>query len=227
MTRPSDTPLVRAARPSDAVAIGTVKRRLARPVAEPSTTREGFLLGCDDQMYARYIDDPGVEVWVLELAGVVAGFAIAFGDAEFRKSALWVKRARLVTSNEVRPLVDEIANSKLAYFDQLAVVPGQASRRWAPALAAVTFAALREHHAAQWVVATTVVEPFRNEASSGLLRFVNAVRVGEIAETYPDVGGITSAVFVIAVEPAMAKIREKMPRASKGMLTSVARFGVG
>jgi len=183
-----------------------LKQRLARGRTEDPRPREGFLLGSSAEAYAAHVDDPGVEVWILEQGGVVTGFAVCLGDAAFRASPLWAKRSLLRLDADAAGDLDGLASARLGYFDQLAVAPGFSARLGAAPLAASAFSALCEAHSADWVLATTVVAPFQNEAAYGLLRRVGARRLGEVEETYPAVGTIISAVFVIPAQRAQAAI---------------------
>lgn len=197
---------IRRARHEDVGGIVRVKQQLGHGRDGNPRPGEGFLLGCSAGAYAAHVDDPDVEVWVLEQRGVVRGFAVCLGDSAFRASPLWAKRALLRLDPEAAADLDGLASARLGYFDQLAVAPGFSARLGAAPLAASAFSALCEAHSVDWVVATTVVAPFQNEAAHGLLGRVGARRIGEVEEVYPAVGPITSAVFVIAAKYARAAI---------------------
>ena len=148
------------------------------------STTGGFLLGSDPQEY-RYKLSTGL-VWVLE-GERIEGLALVLGDQVFRESEIW-KRRDLVRWDTV-PAYEQ----RFAYFDQLAVRPGLA-RTHVPLLASV---ALLDAYmdGVDALISTTVKRPIKNLAAVPYLTAIGAKIVGELDETYPDFGDLTSDVW--------------------------------
>ena len=109
------------------------------------------------------------------------------GDQVFRESEIW-KRRDLVRWDTV-PAYEQ----RFAYFDQLAVRPGPA-RTHVPLLASV---ALLDAYmdGVDALISTTVKRPIKNLAAVPYLTAIGAKIVGELDETYPDFGDLTSDVW--------------------------------
>ena len=188
---------LRPAIAGDLEAILAVKQRLrlsheAAADAQPMP-RGGFLLGTSPAQYARLI--AGGRTRVLTDRGVVVGFTTALADAELRASDLWQRRGQ-IDLGERAALLSALEQLPLAYLDQLALLPDPKYRLCGALLAYHAVAALFAEGSA--VVITTVVDkPRRNLASRPLLQAVGALRVGSVAEHYPEVGAVTSDVFVV------------------------------
>jgi hypothetical protein len=189
--------ILRPAAADDVGGMMAVKREL-RIGADAAGTAPagGFLLGASAEQYAFFVEH--ARVLVLEGgAGEIGGFAVALPDAVVRASDLWARRRSIAWAGGGW---DAVEDERVGYFDQLAVRPSRRFRAYAPALALAALdglAASGHRH----VFATTVREPFVNTASLPLLRAAGARRVGEIEETYPEVGRILSDVHHLPVSP--------------------------
>jgi hypothetical protein len=137
-------------------------------------------------------------VYVLEDdAGAVGGFAVALPDAVLRQTDVWARRREISWEGGGW---DALEADRVGYFDQLAVRPQRRFRIYAAVLAVSALRALVDA-GHQHVFATVVREPVRNLASLPLLRAAGARRIGQIDETYPEVGRILSDVYHLAVDP--------------------------
>lgn len=165
----------------------------------------GFLLGSDAAGYLRQLERGNV--WVLdEGGGHIAGFATTLGPAAFRASPLFALAGDVNWSADVSAVLSE----PVGYFDQLAVRCGVSAR----AAARLAFVALWDvfAHDARHVVSTTVVEPIRNLAAVSFIERVGGRAVGHVAETYPQMDHLVSAVWLFTFD-------EMYRRASKDCAT--------
>jgi ribosomal protein S18 acetylase RimI-like enzyme len=203
---------LRRAHPDDALAFVRVKTALPMP-QRLQTTQGGFLLGTSLEQYRAFIERD--LVWVLEDAGHIVGFAIVLGWDSLRHSELWLKRdeVKLETATAI------VFPERPAYFEQLAVLPEARGSAWYLAYRA-TCEALRDHDG---MLTTTVRQPVTNTAALPYLRVAGFQRVGEILETYPEVGQIVSDVHYLPKQVFLERTRNAL--FVKG-LTRAERQGV-
>ncbi len=180
--------LLRRARAEDAPALLAVKHVLRlSPNEQPQ--QGGFLLGTSLEQYQYFI----MHDWVLvaEDAAGIAGFAVVLAYETFAKSEVWRKR------EAVRFSVPDLAfASRLAYFEQLAFLPGRPGRTYAKYVSFLSVQYALEQHGG--VLTTVVRRPFHNRAVLPFLSVTGFQHVGEIDEDYPAVGRILSDVFYLA-----------------------------
>jgi hypothetical protein len=163
----------------------------------------GFLLGCDEAGYRARLH--AGRIWVLDGTERIEGFAITLAPDALRASPLWRLREQLRWTSEQRPpLQDEVG-----YFDQLAVRRGLGPRA-AVSLAFTALADLFEH--SEHVVTTTVSAPVRNLAAVGLIERAGGQPVAELAETYPELGPLTSTLWWLSKTQAWKALRGKEQR---------------
>jgi hypothetical protein len=186
--------IVRPARVGDVPAMLLTKHALRLDPTRPAGG--GFLLGATAEAYAWYVRH--AFVYVLEDdAGAVGGFAVALPDAVLRQTDVWERRREISWEGGGWNALEA---ARVGYFDQLAVRPQRRFRIYAAVLAVSALRALVDA-GHQHVFATVVREPVRNLASLPLLAAAGARRIGQIDETYPEVGRILSDVYHIAVAP--------------------------
>ncbi|HEU4560227.1 MAG TPA: hypothetical protein VFS20_20425 [Longimicrobium sp.] len=186
--------ILRPARAADVPAFLEVKRQLRLDPSRPA--EGGFLLGASEEAYAWFVEH--AQVLVLEDdGGRVGGFAVALPDRVLRGTDVWARRHQIAWEGGGW---DGLEATRAGYFDQFAVRPERRYRLHAPALAAATVRALAAS-GHQHVFATVVREPVRNTASLPLLHAAGARRIGQIDETYPEVGRILSDVYHLAIGP--------------------------
>lgn len=193
------TSRVRLATDHDVAALFAIKRRLAYS----DSNRGGFLLGCDEAGYRHRVSAGGV--WVLEQQSVV-GFAVTLSPEVFRASEHWAAKDR-VKWNLGSDVGNAMANATtgdptasidlalLGYFDQLAVLP-EARRRPALELALTALSDLFSR--CTHVVTTTVAAPVTNLAAVPLIERLGGERVGRLDEEYPELGALTSHVWLMS-----------------------------
>ncbi len=186
----------------------------------------GFLLGSSDDAYRALVSNGCV--MLAETAGKVTAFSVVLPDSVLRSSEVYGKRHDAGIAPES---VARLEGARVAYFDQLAAVPGHG-----PAATMLAYLHLldtcKTHDA---VLATTVIEPVVNRAAVPLLEAVGFRAVGSIAEHYPDVGPIMSRVHLVesgAVAAAAASTRgmrfQRWAAASRrGDLSRLAPVSVG
>lgn len=186
---------LRRATPADLDAIVAIKRSLPMPSGE-RTTAGGFLLGSEVEVYRELLEL--ARVWLLEVDGRPAGFALTLDDAVLRGSPLWARREAI----EWDPGFDVATALELrvAYFDQLAVLPTVRNRYWGAGLALQALAEQFEVGQHDLVLTTTVLEPIVNRAALPYLARVGARRCGRIEEHYPDAGRVVSAIYAIEAD---------------------------
>lgn len=178
---------LRRGRAEDAPAMVQVKSILAMGDGKEG----GFLLGADESQYVAFLQND--IVYILEDdAGKVAGFSIVLRDATIRQSDLWTKKDQV----EMEGLPDNAFEQfQVAYFEQLAVLPGVRFRTYSKDLALFALhEAFKDH---QLMFATVVVAPMRNLASLPFLRGAGFRLVGEIDEYYSEYGDIRSSVYLL------------------------------
>ena len=187
---------IRPARPDDAPALLEVKRALRLTGTAPQ--RGGFLLGTTLEGYRAFIERD--LVLVAEDTSVV-GFAIVLGHDTLTRSDLW---ARAAQADLAVPAEAVLARGRVAYVEQLAMLPGFEHRVYAKYLA---FQALRDAFGRHATVFTTVVrEPIPNAAVLPFLEVTGFERVGRIEETYPEVGRVLSDIHALTLEAFAARL---------------------
>ncbi len=180
---------LRRARPDDAACFARIKQALPMPeVAEAASG--GFLLGTTEATYRQYIG-AGHCLVALDAEDGIAGFGILFPDAVLRASDLWEKRDAARWS--VAP--ESFEHRRLAYFEQLAFLPGH--RR-----AAIGLAYRLAHDAfmqggAEAILTTTVLEPVTNGAALPFIAAAGGMHAGSIEEEYAGAGRILSDIHLI------------------------------
>ena len=193
---------LRRAGADDLDAILAIKAALPMPEADETQTG-GFLLGGDRETYAQLLAI--ARVWLLELDGAAIGFSVTLEDPILRASPLWSRRDAIEWREGFDPR-PHLAR-RVAYFDQLAVLPRPRERYWGAALALRALGELVDELDHELVLTTTVVEPIVNRAALPYLARVGAREVGRLPERYPGVGAIVSALHLIeasAYREAMA-----------------------
>lgn len=186
LAEPRDVPALSAIRSALTLQVGTLRAGVA-PRAR------GFLLGSAPETYAMYV--AAGAVMVAEVGGRVVAYSVVLPDALLRRSEVYAKRNQA----GLEPgLLEWLERSRVAYYDQLASLPGHAAL--AVNLAYRHLRCAIEVHDA--VLATTVVEPVLNEAAVPLLVGVGFRPVGEVEEVYPEVGRIRSRVHAVTREAA-------------------------
>lgn len=198
MTDPSR---IRRATQADAEAILAVKRALALPPDAREAPRGGFLLGASLEQYRALIDT--ADVWVLnDIHGAMAGFAVLLPEPVLHASELWEHRHAIRWQ---APAGWTPPETRVCYFDQLAVLPDARVR--APELALTALrGAVRAGH--EHMFATVVTHPLQNVASLALLRALGARRVGSVDEEYPQVGRIVSDLYYAPISGAHERLAE-------------------
>ena len=183
---------VRTATLSDVDSIMAVKQALRHVDDE----RGGFILGSPRELYCTWVKTAVVKVLQTEQANAnrlgevseapgIVGYAICLPDAVVRQSELWQKKDHIAFSIPI----DSIVKEKIAYFEQLAVLPRY--RRYVAKLLVATLDVIfAQGH--QHLFSTTVSEPFNNQAAQGLYKRGAAQTVGYLREHYPEYGTIVS-----------------------------------
>lgn len=178
---------IRKAVEKDAPYFIEIKNQLTFQNVEGTTTKGGFLLGTDVEMYKTYIRNE--IVLVAENAGKIIGFGIVLKDETVRKTDVWQKR------NLVHWQVDIEKYSKqpICYFEQLAFIPGysRAVIRLCYEIIQIAF----QQHAALFT--TTVEAPILNLAAVPYILRAGGTKIGVIEESYPIIGNITSSIYMI------------------------------
>jgi hypothetical protein len=165
-------------------------------------TSGGFLLGSDAAGYLQQVEHG--QVWVLDAAGgILSGFATTLGASAFAASPLYTLKDQVAWSTDVSATLKQ----PVGYFDQLAVRAGVSSR----AAARLAFVALWElfSQGAHAVVSTTVSAPIRNLASIPFIERVGGRAVGQVAETYPEVGDLVSTVWLFTFDEVHRRVKEQ------------------
>ena len=178
---------------ADLEAVLAIKRALPMP-GRAETREGGFLLGSDPATYGQLLALG--RGWLLELAGgEVVGFTLTLTDAMLRASPLWARREQITWTPGFDP--EPLLDRRIAYFDQLAVLPKVRRRWWSAALALHALDELIDELEHALVLTTTVREPIANQAALPYLARVGARQVGLLDEHYPEVGRIVSAVHLV------------------------------
>ncbi len=183
---------LRRATPADLDAIVAIKRSLPMPRAD-QTASGGFLLDGELDGYRALLDH--ARIWLLELDGVAVGFSLTLDDPVLRGSPIWARRDAIAWE----PDFDLAAaiKKRVAYFDQLAVLPAVRRRYWGAALALRALAEQIDEAGHELVLTTTVVEPIVNRAALPHLARVGARRVGQLEQRYASAGRLVSAIYAI------------------------------
>ncbi|MFV8754480.1 hypothetical protein ACNOYE_28360 [Nannocystaceae bacterium ST9] len=208
---------LRRAGPSDLDALLAIKRALPMPSGVDRTRAGGFLIGADERGYALLLAVG--QAWLLEVEGEPIGFALTLADPVLRASPIWARRSAIEWFADFDP--EPWLNQRIGYFDQLALLPGYRERYWGSALALRALAELVVEQDHALVLTTTVVEPIVNAAALPLLARVGAREVGRLAEHYPDIGSIVSALHAIEADRCtqlLAEIARRPPPSTAELL---------
>jgi ribosomal protein S18 acetylase RimI-like enzyme len=192
IVRLDDDARLRRAGAADLDAIVAIKRSLPMPSGD-RTASGGFLLGSEVEVYGELL--AVARVWLLEVDGRVAGFSLTLDDPCLRASPLWARRDAIEWEPDFD--VEAAVDLRVAYFDQLAVLPAIRRRYWGAALALHALAELFDEAGHELVLTTTVVEPIVNRAALPYLSRVGARRCGTLEEHYPEAGRVVSAIHAI------------------------------
>lgn len=178
---------IRPAQVSDIDDMLKVKQRLVFKESNGVSTRGGFLLGTDADGYRFRIAQQCA--WVIDDNGV-QGFSIILPDHALRASEIWSRR------KEVQWTIDpnSIEQSKLGYYDQLAVLPGT-SRKYAPVIAIVSIMDFMRQQP-DYILSSTVIKPVINLAAVPYLQFLRGERVGVLDEVDSVVGQLVSDIWL-------------------------------
>jgi len=187
------TPELRPALLGDLEQILAIKRALS--LGHVDQPRGGFLLGASPEGYRWLIERARVRVLAAPRPHDLIGFAVALDDPLLRASDLWARKAHIdwIPGFDV----DQIAAAPVAYFDQIAVIPGTRARYYGAALGLSLLAELLLAGHSN-ILATTVIAPIVNRAALAYLARVGARHVGQIHEIYPELGPLISAVHHIS-----------------------------
>ena len=178
---------IRPAEDTDIPEMLQVKRKLILSEGEEVSTRGGFLLGSDEAGYRIRIAQQ--HTWVIDDNGV-KGFSIILPDQALRSSDLWLRRNEVQWSIDSQP----IENSRLGYFDQLAVLPGP-WRSVAPVLAIVSLMNFMRDRP-DYILSSTVIKPVMNMAAVPYLKFLGGKQVGVLDEVDPVIGQLVSDIWL-------------------------------
>ncbi len=217
--------VVRPARLGDVDAMLEIKGALRlnstdNPAIGRKSPRGGFLLGASRARYELQVSR-GI-AWMLEVDGLPVGFTTALPDPLLRASDLWQRQVEIAWHRDFSPL--EISASPVAYFDQIAVLPGARRRFYGAALGLRTLASLFIDH--RHVLTTTVARPLVNRAAHAFIDRVGGRQVGTIDETYPEIGPITSTLHYIS-EEAFAAAKDRALQHPHPALAAILRLGLG
>lgn len=190
-----DDARLRRATAADLDAVVAIKHSLPMPSGE-RTSAGGFLLGSEVEVYAALLEV--ARVWLLEVEGRAAGFSLTLDDPVLRASPIWARREAIEWGPDFD--VEAAVGLRVAYFDQLAVLPAIRRRYWGAALALQALAELFDEAGHELVLTTTVIEPIVNRAALPYLARVGARRCGVIEEHYPTAGRVVSAIHAIEAE---------------------------
>lgn len=182
---------LRPARLTDAAALLDIKDRI-RLRLETATSRQlgGFLLGTSLAEYRQFIQHDVVLVAESDCPRQVVGFAIVMQHDTLMQSELLKRAEQVQWEAAFRQRFDA---RRLAFFEQLGMLPDAAFRVYAKYLAfAVTWQILQTHEA----LFTTVLQyPFVNTAALSFIKVVGFQHVGVVDEVYADYGRIKSDVY--------------------------------
>ncbi|MDQ3396450.1 MAG: hypothetical protein M3511_01545 [Deinococcota bacterium] len=188
---------VRAGVPADAPSFVCLKERLRMPPGT-QTRRGGFVLGTSLEQYGRHLSHD--QVIVAEALEGLVGFSIVLKHDRFVNSELWKKKdaARLTLPPQA------LAGRRVAYYEQLAFMPGYAARVYAKYVAFINlYLALQDHGS---VVATVVRKPVHNRAALPFLSAAGFQWIGSIDEHYPEYGAIGSDIYHLDSDDFVARL---------------------
>lgn len=189
-----DRPVIRRAERRDIDGIVAVKSRLSMPREEEATSTGGFLLGSSRDWYEAFVDQAFFHVLEDPERGVV-GFAIALGDELMRSGEIWGRRSEVEWLEDV----SQADAGRVAYFEQLAILPERRYRLYAPSLALAPYRDLIQTGHTH-LFATVVRKPIHNKAAIPLLTGIGARLVGRIEEEYDGVGRLVSDIYMVCID---------------------------
>jgi hypothetical protein len=184
--------IIRKAQTRDAEAFLKIKEELKMPLVQ-ETAQGGFLLGTTFEQYRFFIENAFVRVLEDLEKKQIVGFSIILPDEVLRASELWQKK-EMIKWNEFD--ASEFESKKIAYYEQLAILPDAAYRRYSFLLAFSNAKDVIE--AGHECMITTIVNyPVRNRAALPFLEAIGCIHIGEVEEKYPDVGRVHSDIYFV------------------------------
>lgn len=179
---------IRKAREHDTESFIEIKNQLTFENIEGSSTKGGFLLGTDINMYKEYIRNE--IVLVAEINKKIVGFGIILKNNTVKKSDIWQKRnAAQWTIN-----IEKYDYEPICYFEQLAFTPGH-SRLVIQLCFEIIQIAFIKHIA---LFTTTVHSPILNLAAVPYVLRAGGTKIGSLKEHYPIIGNIISDIYKIS-----------------------------
>ena len=194
--------IIRKAEVRDAEAFLKIKEELKMPLVQ-ETAQGGFLLGTTLKQYQFYIENAFVRVLEDSDKARIVGFSIILPDQVLRASELWEKR-EYIRWNEFDS--SEFEGKKIAYYEQLAILPDAAYRRYSFLLAFSNAKDVIET-GHECMITTIVNYPVRNRAALPFLEAIGCVHVGEVEEKYPDVGRVHSDIYFVDKKRFVEKLQ--------------------
>ncbi len=193
--------IIRKSELQDAPHFVRIKNALPLPATTNATKNGGFLLGTDIPTYQFYIEHGSC--LTAEKDGKIIGFGIVLPNHIIRESELWKKRNSVNWAINIRLL----EQSNIAYFEQLAFIQG---RRKISMQLAYQVAKSAFDKGAEFILTTTVNKPIANKAAIPYITAIGGRKIGNIDETYPQVGAINSDIYLIAKNDFFNKLK-KLP----------------
>lgn len=193
--------IIRKAEQKDAQELFKIKTELTLPLAK-GDQQGGFLVSTSLEKYRFFIENAFVRVLEDLDHNQVIGFSIVLPDAVVRTSELWQKKESVRWEN-FDPA--ELESKKIAFYEQLAILPDPAYRRYAMLLAFANAPdAIETGH--NCLLTTIVNYPVRNRAALPFLEGVGCTLIGGIEEIHPGIGVVQSDIYYVD----KAKFAEKL-----------------
>lgn len=160
-------------------------------------------MGTDLETYRNYISS-GYCLTAISHDEIV-GFGIALNDTLFRSTDIWHRRQLIRADLDLA----QWTNRTLCYVEQLAFLPGHS--RLAISLAyRLVEGMFRAGH--DVMITTTVSKPVLNLAAVPLILAVGGHKVGQIDEEYPQIGSITSDIYIVEANRFQERTRSNPVR---------------
>jgi hypothetical protein len=178
---------IREARISDAPSFILIKEQLSFKNINGTNTKGGFLLGTNLKEYKNFITNDFC--LVAEIENKIIGFGIVLKNESVMKSDIWLKR------NQVSWAVDfnKFPIENICYFEQLAFLNNYSLTVIKLAYKLINMAF--ENHSV--LITTTLNKPILNLAAVPYILKVGGAKIGFVNEIYPEIGPISSDVYLI------------------------------
>ncbi len=169
----------------------SIKSQLILPETATDMNRGGFLEESSREEYLFFIQQAYVLLLEDLRLNAPVGFIIGIPNETLHRTPLWDMRNSVQWNDPTT--AQKILESKVGYFEQIAVLPNKAYKLYAPALGLAMGKILSDQH--QFVLAAVVHKPMQNLAAMSLHEGLGGRKIGEIEQEHSSLGQFSRVIY--------------------------------